>query len=103
MVDKSKRKLALGLAAALFGLAGCASNGKQEGGSYFQDAGITARVKTAIFNEPGLKIMNVSVETSDRVVELSGSVKSRAEKLKVGDVARRIDGVKRVKNDLTVQ
>jgi osmotically-inducible protein OsmY len=43
------------------------------------------------------------VERPARVVELSGSVKSRAEKLKIGDVARRIDGVKRVKNDLTVQ
>ena len=103
MVDKSKRRLAFGIAAALLGLGGCASNEKQSGGSYFEDAGITARVKRAIFNEPGLKVMNVSVETSDRVVELSGSVKSRGEKLKVGDVARRVDGVKRVKNDLTVQ
>ena len=104
MVNKLKRTFAFGIAAALLGLAGCASNSeKQSGGSYFDDAAITAKVKNAIFNEPGLKVMNVSVNTEDRVVELSGAVKSRAEKLKVGDVARRVDGVKRVKNDLTVQ
>ena len=93
----------LGAAGAALGLAGCASNGKSGENSYFADASITAKVKTAIFNEPGLKVMNVSVDTENGVVALSGSVKSRGEKLKVGDVARRVDGVKRVKNDLTIQ
>ena len=95
--------MVFGITVALLALAGCASNEKQGGNSYFQDAAITTKVKTAIFNEPGLKVMNVSVDTEDGVVALSGSVKSRAEKLKVGDVARRVDGVKRVKNDLTIQ
>ena len=61
------------------------------------------RVKKAIYNEPSLKVMDVSVKTEGGVVELSGQVKSRAEKAKVAEVARKVEGVKRVKNDLTVQ
>ena len=99
-MQKLKRTLLLGMAAAVVGLAGCASTG---GNSYFDDAGITMRVKRAIYNEPNLKVMDVSVRTEGGVVELSGAVKSRAERTKVAEVARRVEGVKRVKNDLTIQ
>ena len=103
MVDSLKRFLVLGIVAALFGLAGCASSGGKDGNSYFDDAAITMRVKKAIYNEPNLKVMDVSVTTVNGVVELSGSVKSRGEKVKVGNVARKVEGVKMVKNELVVQ
>jgi osmotically-inducible protein OsmY len=88
-------------AAMLLGLAGCATT--EGGSSYFSDAALTARVKTAIFNEPGLKVIDIGVTTEDNVVQLSGSVKSRADRVKVTEVVRKVDGVKRVKNDLKVQ
>ena len=104
MIDNLKRSLAFVAVAALVALTGCASTSEQgSGGSYFDDAAITARVKTAIFKEPSLKVVDISVRTEDKVVELSGTVKARADKLKAGDIAKRVDGVKRVKNDLTVQ
>jgi len=90
------------LMALLLVVAGCASSGNKEGGSFLDDAAITAKVKTAIFNEPGLKMIGISVRTEDHVVELSGSVKSRLERVKAGEVAKKVDGVKRVKNDLKV-
>jgi osmotically-inducible protein OsmY len=90
------------LMALLLVVAGCASSGNKEGGSFLDDAAITAKVKTAIFNEPGLKTIGISVRTEDHVVELSGSVKSRLERVKAGEVAKKVDGVKRVKNDLKV-
>lgn len=93
------RKLMLLAAAALLGLAGCASPG---GNSYVDDAMVTARVKKAIYNEPGLKVTDVSVTTEDGVVSLSGMVKSRAERNKATEVARKVEGVKRVKNELKV-
>ena len=100
---KLKARFAMLVAAVLLGLAGCASSGKEGGNSYFDDAAITTRVKRAIYNEPALKVMNVGVTTEDGVVELTGSVKSRGERAKAAEVARKAEGVKRVKNELKVQ
>jgi len=61
------------------------------------------RVKKAIFNDPSLQVMNVSVTTEDGVVNLSGSVKSKAERSKASAVATKVEGVKKVKNDLKVE
>jgi osmotically-inducible protein OsmY len=63
---------------------------------------ITTRVKTAIFNEPTLKVMNISVATEEKVVYLSGTVKSRAERARAIRVARTVEGVKGVKSELKV-
>ena len=83
----------------MFVATGCATTG----GDVFGDTGITTRVKTAIFNEPELKVMGIHVSTEDRVVTLSGNVKTRAERAKAIQVARNVEGVKSVKNDLTIE
>ncbi|HEX6318926.1 MAG TPA: BON domain-containing protein [Burkholderiales bacterium] len=88
---------ALFLAASLLGLAGCASTG-----GFFDEASTTAKVKRAIYSEPSLKVMDISVSTDDGVVELTGVVKTRAERLKAAQVASKVEGVKRVKNELKV-
>jgi osmotically-inducible protein OsmY len=101
-MDKQLR-LAVLIAAVLLG-AGCASTSeKGSAGAYFGDASITTRVKTAIFNAPGLKSMDISVRTEDKVVQLSGYVKSRVDRTRVAEVARKVNGVARVKNDLQVK
>jgi osmotically-inducible protein OsmY len=94
-MDLLKRSRILLILSLLLAVAGCATTG-----GFFGDAAITARVKTAIFNEPALKVMNVGVSTEDKVVHLSGTVKSRAERARVIQVARKVDGVKAVKSDL---
>ncbi|HEY9530396.1 MAG TPA: BON domain-containing protein [Burkholderiales bacterium] len=88
------------LATMALGLAGCASPG---GTSYFDDAGTTVRVKRAIYDDPSLKVMDISVTTVDGVVELSGKVKSRGQGVKAVQVARKVEGVKRVNNQLAVE
>jgi osmotically-inducible protein OsmY len=100
-MNKLKHRYALVIAAALIGLAGCATSGG--GNSFFDDAAITARVKKAIYNEPTLKVMDVSVSTEDGVVDLTGKVKSKAERTKATAVASKVEGVKKVKNDLKVE
>jgi osmotically-inducible protein OsmY len=95
------RKLAALAAAALLGLAGCAST--PGGNNFFDDAMVTARVKTAIYNEPTLKVTDISVSTEKAVVSLSGAVKSRADRVKAAEVARKVEGVKLVRNELKVQ
>jgi len=99
-MDKLKRGLAIAISAAVLGLAGCASTG---GNNYFDDAMVTARVKKAIYNEPSLKVTDIAVSTDKAVVSLSGAVKTRADRTKAADVARRVEGVKQVRNDLKVQ
>ena len=99
-MNQFKHRFALVIAAALLGLAGCASPG---GTSFFDDAAVTARVKKAIYNEPSLKVMAVGVATEDGVVSLTGTVKSKAERSKATAVASKVEGVKKVKNDLKVE
>jgi osmotically-inducible protein OsmY len=87
------------LIAFVLSAAGCASDPNKEGG-YFDDARITARVKKAIYDEPSLKVTQISVTTEARVVHLSGTVGTRGEVVKAGQVARAVEGVKGVKNEL---
>jgi len=95
---------ALLLGFALVVAAGCASTAKQEGtGEYVDDSVITAKVKAAILNEPSLKVAEINVETFKGVVQLSGFVKSQADINKATEVARRVGGVKDVKNDIRLK
>jgi len=95
-----KRSFALVFCAAVVGLAGCASTPGQN--NYFDDAMVTARVKKAIYNEPALKVTDISVKTENAVVSLSGAVKNRNDRTKAAEVARHVEGVKLVKNELRV-
>ena len=99
-MKKLNRSVAVFLAAVALRLSGCATNG---GNNFFDDAMVTARVKKAIYDEPSLKVTDISVTTEDSVVSLEGTVKSRTERVKAAEVARRVEGVKRVKNELKVQ
>ena len=92
------------LAVALVSVVGCASTQKQEGtGEYVDDSVITGKVKTAIFNEPTLKVAEINVETFKGVVQLSGFVSSYASANKAVDLARAVRGVKSVKNDIRIK
>jgi osmotically-inducible protein OsmY len=100
-MTKYNRSLAILFSVVAIGLAGCATKPGQN--SYFDDAMVTSRVKKAIFDEPALKVTDVSVTTENGVVSLSGGVKTRSERAKAADVARRVEGVKLVKNELKIQ
>jgi osmotically-inducible protein OsmY len=84
-------------------LAGTAYAQKETPGQYLDDSVITTKVKTAIFNEPSLKSLQIEVETYKGVVQLSGFVDSKASVKKAGEVAGKVEGVKSVKNDLVVK
>jgi osmotically-inducible protein OsmY len=95
-------------AIAMIGMVGaltsCASTSTSEStGEYVDDATITAKVKAAILNEPGLKSLQISVETYKDVVQLSGFVDNAQSKTRAGQVAAGVAGVKSVRNDLVVK
>ncbi|HWI36172.1 MAG TPA: BON domain-containing protein [Burkholderiales bacterium] len=97
-----KRITAL-LAGALL-VSACAATPKQEStGEYVDDSWITTKVKTAILNEPGLKVSQISVETYKGVVQLSGFVDSAADARKAAALAQGVKGVTEVKNDTQVR
>jgi osmotically-inducible protein OsmY len=80
---------------------GCASTSTQEGtGQYVDDSVITTKVKAEIFNEPTLKSSEINVETFKGVVQLSGFVRSEDNIQTAVNVARNVNGVKSVKNDM---
>ena len=85
-------------------LAGCASPQKPEtAGQYLDDSVITTKVKSAILGDPALKVTQMSVETYQGKVQLSGFVDSPQNAKRAGEVAENIEGVKEVKNNLIVK
>lgn len=66
------------------------------------DATLTGKVKAAIFAEPGLKALQINVDTVQGVVTLSGTVDSMASSDRAKSVASEIIGVKSVENRLVV-
>ena len=95
----------LSMIAVMAIFAGCTSSSRtsETTGEYADDAAITAKVKAAIVAEPGLKSLQISVETYKDVVELSGFVDSSQVKTHAGDVAASVNGVKSVHNELVVK
>src|SRR4051794_28641680 len=90
------------LTAAVLALAaGCASTQTQEStGQYVDDTTLTAKVKTAIFNDPSLKSSEINVETFKGRVQLSGFVQSKENIAQAVMVAQAVKGVESVKNDM---
>lgn len=89
------------IAIALTSAFGCAPTATRQGtGEYIDDSVITTKVKAAIFNEPTLKASEINVETYRGVVQLSGFVNSPDDERKAIEVARNIEGVKSVKDDM---
>jgi osmotically-inducible protein OsmY len=71
-------------------------------GETIDDATITARVKTALLNDPQVGGMKIDVDTTQGVVTMSGIVKSQAEANRAVQLARQANGVKDVKSTLQI-
>lgn len=93
--------ICLGLLTLFLGCA--ATSTKQSTGEYVDDSVITSKVKTAIFNESTLKTFQINVKTYKAVVQLSGFVDSAQNVTTAGEVARAVEGVASVQNDLIVK
>jgi hyperosmotically inducible protein len=75
----------------------------EKSSALIDDATITARIKTALIAEPGLKGFAIDVDTSQNIVSLRGTVASDAARKKAEEIARDTQGVKAVRNELTVK
>ena len=94
--------LLAGASVALF--SGCAATSTQSStGEYIDDTAITAKVKTALFQDELIKGRDISVETFKGTVQLSGFVNTSREKELAGSIAAGVKGVTSVKNSLTIK
>lgn len=85
-------------------LVACASSPKHEStGEYIDDTIITARVKAAIASDDILKAAEINVETYKGVVQLSGFVSSTDAQYQAVKIAKDVNGVKSVENDMHVK
>lgn len=66
------------------------------------DTAITSKIKASLLAESGLKGMQIQVETNNGMVKLMGKVGSQAASDKAAAIAKGVDGVKSVDNQLTV-
>ncbi len=97
-------KKSLSLMGIVLLLVGCAVfTGRETAGEYTDDAAITASVKNEIFQDPQLKMFQIHVETFKNQVQLSGFVDSQREIARAGQIARKVEGVQGVNNNLVVR
>src|SRR5690349_18196548 len=107
-----KRALTVGLLLAAGILSGCVAavvGGAAAGGYYVgkderpaeriaADAAITADVKARLIAEPGIRALTINVDTYEGTVNLKGEVKTAAQRSTAAGVARKVKGVKGVRN-----
>jgi hypothetical protein len=99
-----KRISVLFLAIVCASLLGCVTGPTQESpGEYLSDSWITTKVKTALIDDPQVKANQVTVETFKGAVQLSGFVSSDAARERAVQVARGIEGVTSVTNDMRLR
>ncbi|MBI3187823.1 MAG: BON domain-containing protein [Gammaproteobacteria bacterium] len=81
--------------------AGCAHYGAdQTGREVVSDSTITTKVKSALLAEKDVNSLDISVETYDGTVQLSGFVDSQWQIDQAVKIATAVHGVKKVKSDL---
>jgi hyperosmotically inducible protein len=107
--SKTTKVLTLTLCLGAFPLvalmtAGCAGDRYHEStGENIDDRGITGRVKSALSNDGEYKYDNVNVTTFKGTVQLSGFVDTSVQKSRAGKMAKDVEGVKDVENNITVK
>ncbi len=88
----------------IFIFSGCAATSTRDStGEYIDDSVITTKVKTLLAADDFLKSFQISVDTHDGVVQLSGHVNNQQAVNKAAEIASGVQGVRSVKNDLIVK
>jgi hyperosmotically inducible protein len=79
------------------------SEQSNKAGVAINDTTITTRVKAAIFAEPGLSSLQISVDTVNGVVTLGGSVDSMEQSDLAESLTSEVSGVSKVNNQLAIK
>jgi osmotically-inducible protein OsmY len=91
--------IAVGLA-----VSGCnVMRGQSTAGQYVDDVAITTKVKAELLDSERVEGLDVNVDSTNGRVKLTGWADSAEEIRAAGDIARSVDGVKSVDNQLQVK
>lgn len=77
--------------------------GAATAGNIVDDGIITAKVKSALLADPDIKSLDIAVVTSKGEAQLSGFVDNQTQIDRAIEVARAVDGVKSVANEMSVK
>jgi len=85
-------------------LPGCIALTGKTAGRNVDDTVITTQVKTKLATDQAASTLTkIDVDTNRGTVSLNGNVESAAEKQRAAELARQVEGVKEVINNLQVQ
>ena len=85
-------------------MAGCSSTPTQQStGQAVDDGVVTAKVKAALVADPVTKAHQINVDTFKGTVQLSGFVETDEARTRALQLARDVDGVKKVKDAMEVR
>ena len=99
----AQRLSALMVVASLALAAGCSNMQNKSAVEVFEDTVLTAKVKASLYNDPNVKGSEIQVETYKGEVQLSGFVADPSDAQKAVQIARGVEGVTNVKNDIRVK
>jgi hyperosmotically inducible periplasmic protein len=89
---------------ALLTVTGCAvTRGQETVGAYVDDATITTQIKSRFVENKAVDASSIRVETLNGTVMLSGFAKDATEKVTAESIARKVNGVKSVKNEIAIR
>lgn len=97
------RLACIALAVTFLSIVGCQSTTGKTAGQSIDDATITAAVQSKLSSDRLSNFSRVDVDTERGVVTLNGVVKSADQKIRVAELARGVNGVKTVNNNLQIQ
>lgn len=96
------RLASVAVVAALFTLP-LAGHAQQSAGTLMKDSAITAKIKAAQATDSTVRATSINVETDNAgAVTLSGSARSQAEIDRAVELAKGVQGVTRVTNNMTL-
>ena len=78
-------------------------DGKATVGNKVDDSIVTTRVKTVLLADPNMKSFDVAVVTNKGDVQLSGFVNNQMQIDRAVELARAVDGVQRVTNEMSIK
>jgi len=90
-------------ALAILAMAGCMSTPDRSAGRVLDDKMIASKVKGALNDAKIYKFDDVKVATYKGVVQLSGFVDTEEQKQKAGEIAKRVDWVRDVVNNISLK
>jgi hyperosmotically inducible periplasmic protein len=100
-------KVATVVSCAIFALvgvlSGCQSTTGKTAGQTMSDASISSAVQTKLTSDRLSNFPRIDVDTERGVVNLSGVVETEAQRAQAGRLARQVEGVVKVNNNLQIQ